>query len=169
MANESINKKDVQELYRKLDREAKDGGYNLNPDSEFTLDLVEGLLINERRYGYRACPCRLAEGDKQEDLDIICPCYYRDDDLDEYDTCFCALYVSDAAVRGEKPVNSIPERRPERNKRRQFMKKEKAQIKGELAFPVWRCNVCGYLCARENAPGVCPVCKAKKERFEQFL
>jgi ferredoxin-thioredoxin reductase catalytic chain len=38
-----------------------------------------------------------------------------------------------------------------------------------LAYPVWRCKVCGYLCAREAPPDTCPICKAKKERFEQFI
>jgi len=33
---------------------------------------------------------------------------------------------------------------------------------------VWRCKVCGYLCAREKPPGVCPICKAQRERFEIF-
>lgn len=48
------------------------------------------LLINERRYGYRACPCRLASGAKEEDLDIICPCDYRDADLNEHGGC-CSI------------------------------------------------------------------------------
>jgi rubrerythrin len=39
----------------------------------------------------------------------------------------------------------------------------------DLAYPVWRCRVCGYLCARDGPPGVCPVCKAEKDRFERFL
>jgi rubrerythrin len=38
-----------------------------------------------------------------------------------------------------------------------------------LSLPVWRCKVCGYLCAREQPPGICPVCKAKKDRFERFI
>lgn len=38
-----------------------------------------------------------------------------------------------------------------------------------LSYPVWRCKVCGYLCARNNPLEVCPVCKAKKERFERFI
>ena len=54
----------VEALYERLDREAEASGYHLNPDREFTLDLVEGLLTNEQRYGYWACPCRLATGDK---------------------------------------------------------------------------------------------------------
>jgi len=31
-----------------------------------------------------------------------------------------------------------------------------------LSYPVWRCKVCGYLCARNEAPGVCPICEAKR-------
>ena len=54
----------VDALYERLDREAEASGYHLNPDREFTRELVEGLLINEQRYGYWACPCRLATGDK---------------------------------------------------------------------------------------------------------
>jgi rubredoxin len=38
-----------------------------------------------------------------------------------------------------------------------------------LPLPVWRCKVCGYLCARDGPPEICPICKAKKERFERFL
>ena len=38
-----------------------------------------------------------------------------------------------------------------------------------LAFPVWRCKVCGYLAAREEPPAVCPICKVPKERFERFM
>ena len=33
---------------------------------------------------------------------------------------------------------------------------------------VWRCKVCGYLCARKSPPEVCPICKVGKERFEPF-
>jgi rubrerythrin len=35
-------------------------------------------------------------------------------------------------------------------------------------MPMWRCTVCGYLCAREGPPDVCPICKVTKERFERF-
>jgi len=38
-----------------------------------------------------------------------------------------------------------------------------------LPFPIWRCVVCGYLCAREGPPEICPICKAKKDRFERFI
>lgn len=102
----------VDKLYETLKRWAKSTGYNLNPDEAFTRGLVEGLLVNRQRYGYQACPCRLAAGDKQQDRDIICPCDYRDPDLEEWGACYCALYVSDEVLRGEREIQSIPERRP---------------------------------------------------------
>lgn len=159
---------ETDRLYKKLKAEAESGGYNLNPDIEFTKGLVESLLINEKRYGYWNCPCRLSSGDKQKDLDIICPCDYRDPDLTEYDACFCALYVSGRVLSGEIKAHTIPERRPPAGIREKEQKKAVAAFT-QLSLPVWRCKVCGYLCARESPPDICPVCKAKKERFERFI
>ena len=164
-----VHPEDVERLHRKLHEEATSGGYHLNPDEKTTRELVEGLLVNEQRYGYRACPCRLASGEKEEDLDIVCPCDYRDPDITEYGACYCSLYVSKDVLDGKKKVGSIPERRPPREKR---MKKETQQQKKDISslpLPVWRCRVCGYLCAREGPPDICPICKAKKERFERFM
>lgn len=156
----------VETLFKKLKKEAEDSGYHLNPDVEFTKELIRSLLINEKRYGYWACPCRLASGTKQKDLDIICPCDYRDADLNQFGSCFCALYVSGDVVEGKRKVGPIPERRPTEEERKK-MKEEKIEQKSKL--PVWRCRVCGYLCAREEPPELCPICKAKKERFERFM
>lgn len=168
MKKPEVTDKEVDTLYEKLDKEARQSGYHLNPHEEFTKELVRGLLINEKRYGYWSCPCRLASGEKKEDLDIICPCDYRDPDLLEYGTCYCGLYVSQDVVDGKKEVQKIPERRPSRGERTQFTPDPGTSESG-LSLPVWRCTVCGYLCARENPPAVCPICKAKQERFEQFM
>lgn len=164
---EQISRQDINNLYMQLDNEAEKGGYHLNPATEDTRDLVKGLLINEKRYGYWSCPCREATGNKQQDLDIICPCDYRDPDLYDYGTCYCGLYVSDEIKEGKKTIAPIPERRlpvEERNKM-----KNKDQTISSLSVPVWRCKVCGYLCAKEHAPETCPVCKAKRDRFEIFI
>ena len=162
-----ITEAGIEELYARLNKEAEESGYHLNPDAKHDKDLVRGLLVNEKRYGYRACPCRLSTGDTAKDLDIVCPCDYRDQDIEEYSACYCGLYVSESVVKDEKSVAPIPERRklPEERKRR-------AQIPAtvsSLPLPVWRCRVCGYLCARDSPPEVCPICKAKKERFERFM
>ena len=162
-----IDEERIQEVYERLDREAEASGYHLNPDVAFTKSLIEGLLTNEERYGYWACPCRLAEGEKELDLDIICPCDYRDPDLDEYGTCYCALYVSQEILDGKRGLQPVPDRRPDVPP--QLAKKDAPAVEVDgSGIPLWRCRVCGYLCARDSAPGVCPICKAKKDRFEQF-
>src|SRR5271157_1327637 len=107
-----VTREEVEGLFARLDREAESAGYHLNPDRNFTLGLIEGMLVNEQRYGYWACPCRLASGVKKEDLDIICPCDYRDADLDDYGACYCGLYVSRDVVDGRRKATRIPERRP---------------------------------------------------------
>jgi ferredoxin-thioredoxin reductase catalytic subunit len=168
MNEQEVTTGEIDRLYERLFREAEGAGYHLNPDVEFTKELVKSLIINEQRYGYWACPCRLASGEKEDDLDIICPCDYRDPDLNEYDACYCALYVSDAVLKGEKKAGSIPERRPPPTERKGDMQK-KGKKPSDLPLPVWRCKVCGYLCAREEPPEVCPICKAKKDRFERFM
>jgi ferredoxin-thioredoxin reductase catalytic chain len=78
----------VDRLYSKLAKESTSSAYFLNPEVDFTRSLIKSLIVSEGRYGYLACPCRLAEGIKDEDLDIICPCDYRDADLGQYGTCY---------------------------------------------------------------------------------
>jgi ferredoxin-thioredoxin reductase catalytic subunit len=165
--NNDVTEKDIDTLVAKLKKDAEAGAYNLNPDTAFVKELAAGLLENEARYGYPSCPCRLASGEKRIDLDIICPCDYRDPDVSEHGACYCALYVSQDVAKGVKMAGSIPERRPPFKDRQAASRPPEAKPSG-FTLPVWRCKVCGYLCARDNAPDVCPICKAKKERFERF-
>lgn len=107
-----ISDQEIEISYQRLDKFAESKGHHLNPDIEFTKDLIRSLLINQKRYGYWACPCRLASGKREDDLDIICPCDYRDPDLNEFGACYCALYVSQEIKDGKKEAEPIPERRP---------------------------------------------------------
>jgi len=154
-------------LRRRLSDEAERSGYHLNPDREFTLGLARGLLVNESRYGYPSCPCRLASGNADEDRDIVCPCDYRDPDLADYGACYCALYVTQEVLDGKAKLRKVPERRG-RQQATAAGRPVPAAAAGPLPYPVWRCRVCGYLCAREGPPEVCPVCRARKDRFERF-
>ncbi|MFA5414356.1 MAG: ferredoxin-thioredoxin reductase catalytic domain-containing protein [Methanoregula sp.] len=171
MTTLDVSETEINEACAKLKRDAAHGGYILNSDTGFVERLVAGILTNERRYGYPACPCRLASGKKEDDLDICCPCDYRDPDLDEYGACYCALYVTRAVHEGQQALTSIPERRPGRALRRAKLQTQPTATHplAPLPYPVWRCKVCGYLCARDQPPGICPVCKATKERFERFM
>lgn len=102
----------VEQLYKTLKKSQEARGIYFNKDKDLVFELLESLLLNKERYGYMACPCRLACGDKVQDKDIICPCDYRAEDLEEFGACYCGLYVSAALNKKEIESNYVPERRP---------------------------------------------------------
>lgn len=103
---------EVEKLYDLLKKVQEPKGYFFNKDREQVNELLAALLINKERYGYMACPCRLASGDRQSDADILCPCIYRTPDVREFGSCYCNLYVSSEWNEGLIPHAYIPERRP---------------------------------------------------------
>ncbi len=99
-------------LYEMLKKAQESKGYYFNEDRDRVFELLEALITNKERYGYMACPCRLSSGDREHDNDIICPCVYREPDVEEYGSCYCNLYVSEEWNRDKIPHKYIPERRP---------------------------------------------------------
>ena len=173
---------DKKSILLNMEKNAKENGYYLCPDKELLNLLLDGLVTNENRYGYGSCPCRMSSGTKNYDVDIICPCEYRDADVNEFGMCYCGLFVDEKLKNDPAQMQSIPERRPIEL---QDIAMTASQSKGDKAkskqdssltaiteksseIPIWRCTVCGYLCARELPPPICPICKAKAERFEKF-
>jgi ferredoxin-thioredoxin reductase catalytic subunit len=171
---------DKKTILKQMQENARVNGYYLCPDPDLLNSLIDGLFTNQNRYGYGSCPCRMSSGIKNYDVDIICPCEYRDADVNEYGMCYCGLFVNEELKNDPSKMTSIPERRPievqnvamnglERKKTKTISKTyppKSNKISSKL--PVWRCTVCGYLCARELPPPMCPICKAKSERFEKF-
>ena len=166
----------VEEAHKRAEKDATRNRMYLCPVPDLLKDLLEGLVANEERYGYPSCPCRIASGDLEKDRDIICPCDYRDPDIEEYGQCYCALYVNEEIQNGEKHTQSIPERRT--------MEKQMASIglgdeeeksepkKGELQVTkrkILYCKQCGYTLLREEPPYKCPICGAKRELFAEIV
>ena len=103
----------VEQLYEMLKKTQEAKGFFFNRDKKKVFDLLEGLVTNRERYGYMCCPCRLAAADRDWDRDIICPCIYRAPDVEEYGSCYCGLYVSQAWNEGTIATDVyVPERRP---------------------------------------------------------
>ena len=102
---------DVAKLYEQLKSIQEPKGYLFNKDREKVYELLEGLITNRKRYGYMACPCRLASGDRENDGDILCPCVYRKPDIEQYGSCYCNLYVSKEWNEEKIPHEYVPERR----------------------------------------------------------
>lgn len=175
----------LEEVRRRAESDARTYGYYLHPDADFLQDLLEGLKQNEERYGYPACPCRVASGKFELDRDIICPCDYRDPDVAEFGCCYCALYVRKDVFEGKTSIEPIPERRPEDKQRRAEEGTPKPPEEGveetaekavqaapdepRVEKALWYCKQCGYVCFREDPPYVCPICKAKRELFAKIV
>ncbi|MBW1670717.1 MAG: ferredoxin:thioredoxin reductase [Deltaproteobacteria bacterium] len=104
---------EVERLYETLKKVQEPKGYYFNIDKERVFDLLDALLVNKKRYGYMSCPCRLASGERDLDKDILCPCVYRNPDVEEYGSCYCNLYVSKAWNEDKVTHVHIPERRPQ--------------------------------------------------------
>ena len=102
---------DVKQLYEQLRKIQEAKGFYFSKDEGGVFELLEALLANKERYGYMACPCRLAADDRENDRDIICPCVYREPDIEEYGSCYCNLYVSTAWNEDKIPHEYVPERR----------------------------------------------------------
>ena len=102
----------VEKLFEQLKKINEPQGFYFNKDMDATMFLLNSLLTNRERYGYMCCPCRLAKEDVKADRDIICPCIYRQPDVDEYGSCYCNLYVSEAWNREDIEHTYVPERRP---------------------------------------------------------
>ena len=168
-------------IEKRAESDAKANGYYLISDPELLQDLLEGLQKNEERYGYPSCPCRLASGKMELDRDIICPCYYRDPDVNEYGKCYCGLYVRKDVQEGKTDIQPIPERRPVEKQARAYaisskpatetttIKAENPQEISEIKMKLWYCKQCGYICLREEPPYVCPICRAEKEMFTELI
>ena len=103
---------DIDNLYEMLKKVQEPKGYYFNKDKDRVFELLGALILNKERYGYMSCPCRLASGERKKDQDIICPCVYREPDVEEYGSCYCSLYVTKQWNAGDIPHDYVPERRP---------------------------------------------------------
>ena len=165
----------IEDARKRAMRDATKNRMHLCPDPDLLNDLLKGLAENEERYGYPSCPCRIASGDIEKDRDIICPCDYREPDIEEYGQCYCALYVNEAVYKGEK-LESIPERRPMEKQMASlgFGEEESGESMktGEANTTDRRllyCKQCGYTVLREDPPYKCPICQAKRELFAEIV
>ena len=158
---------DRSSLSRSWHRKLLPRGYHLNPDTELQKPLLPGLIENEKRYGYSSCPCRLAPETKMKILISSAPVTTGARSRGTRGLLLRALCVG-CHPEGRKDIvidsgkKTVPGRAggdkspPSSTFRRSRLSR--------LALQSLRLS-----CAREEPPGTCPICKAKKERFERFI
>ena len=68
--------------------------FKLNPDKAHVDMIVKGVLKNEEKHGLKLCPCRLRDGTRERDLELICPCNFKSQDVwKTKGMCWCGLFV----------------------------------------------------------------------------
>ena len=170
----------IEQVRKRAEADAQTFGYHLTPDPDLLQGFLEGLKVNEDRYGYPSCPCRLASGNLEVDRDIICPCDYRDPDVSEFGACYCRLYVNKDVYEGKIELPTVPERRPIEKQSRTYTIAALPSEAKPVALPkeeektaenkpkLWYCKQCGYVVFRDEPPYICPICKAKRELFAEI-
>lgn len=65
----------------------------LNPDDEHVNLIIKGLLENEKKFGLKLCPCKLRDGTKERDFELICPCNFEiQETWKSKGQCWCGLF-----------------------------------------------------------------------------
>lgn len=83
-----------EELRKAWETYTENNDFILNPDSKHVDIVVEGVLENEKKHGLKLCPCRLGDGTKEKDLELICPCNFQiQETWKEKGMCWCGLFV----------------------------------------------------------------------------
>jgi ferredoxin-thioredoxin reductase catalytic chain len=68
--------------------------FKLWEDEQSVKDLATGELENMRNKGLRYCPCRITTGERQKDIDLVCPCNFKiQRTWKEHGECWCGLFV----------------------------------------------------------------------------
>jgi len=83
----------IEKIIKEYEEYAARNGYKLNPDRETAERLIKGLLENEKKYGFRYCPCRTISGNSEENKLKICPCQFMGKEIKEQGHCLCGLFI----------------------------------------------------------------------------
>jgi len=83
-----------EELKAAWDKFAENNDFIVNPDAQLVSMVIEGLFTSEKNCGLKLCPCRVRDGSKKCDLDMICPCNFKSQDIWKKEgRCWCGLFV----------------------------------------------------------------------------
>ena len=86
-----MNRKELRTAWKNF---TENNDFMLNMDEDLVNMVIDGVLGNEEQYGLKLCPCRLRDGTRNRDLDLICPCNFKTQDVwSNEGRCWCGLFV----------------------------------------------------------------------------
>ena len=87
-----------EELLAAFDDFTQNNDFVLNPDLELVNMVLDGLFANEKSCGLKLCPCRIRDGTRKCDMDLICPCNFKSQNIWKTEgRCWCGLFVKRVA------------------------------------------------------------------------
>ena len=86
-----MNKEELRKAWEKF---TENNDFVLNPDKEVVDMVIKGVSDNEKKYGFKLCPCKLRDGTREKDLELICPCNFKiQETWQKKEECWCSLFV----------------------------------------------------------------------------
>lgn len=91
-----MNKEELRAVWENF---CEKNDFELNPDKAHVDTIIQGVLIHENKYGLKLCPCRMRDGSREKDLELICPCNFKTHETwkapknDTKPMCWCGLFV----------------------------------------------------------------------------
>ena len=91
-----MNEKELKIVWERF---CEKNDFLLNPDEGHVGMLVKGILENEKKYGLKLCPCRVRDGTREKDLELICPCNFKTHQTwlnpkeGKKPMCWCGLFL----------------------------------------------------------------------------
>ena len=86
-----MNKEELQNAWVRF---TKGNDFILNTDKQHVEAVINGVLENEKQHGLKLCPCRLSNGTRRMDLELICPCNFKKQDCWKKEgRCWCGLFI----------------------------------------------------------------------------
>ena len=86
-----MNKEEIRNSWQKF---TEKNDFILNPNSDHVDKIIDGVLALEQKYGLKLCPCRLRDGTRKRDLELICPCNFKiQETWKNKGECWCGLFI----------------------------------------------------------------------------
>ena len=86
-----MNPEDLKRVWKEF---TEKNDFILNPDERHVDIVIDGVLKNEEKFGFKLCPCRLRDGTRERDLALICPCNFKiQETWKNKGQCWCGLFV----------------------------------------------------------------------------
>jgi len=86
-----MNQKELLNIWEKF---TEKNDFMLNPEKWHIGAAADGVLKNEADYGLKLCPCRVSDGSRKINLELLCPCNFKiQETWKTKSQCWCGLFV----------------------------------------------------------------------------